>query len=342
MGGGIASAQGHQGLMQDALESVQVVTADGALLSASKHDNPDLFWAIRGAGSNFGIITSATYKVYGTSNNNQAMNADFVFPASANHSFWQVMQSFDNILPSRLALTAVAFYDRLHNQPVIALNAVYFGPQAHGEPYLSPFKALNPLRSNISMVPNNALMDAAFFNFFGQDNGACTPNQHINIYTVGLLKTHPPAFEQFFANLTDFWIANPDFQGRLLLQRFPNQAVTAVPQDETSYPWRAVKTYMNIEGFYTDKTLDDAVNAFVGPARDEFAKTSGFEHLATYSNYARGDEGPEAWYGKEKLPRLVELKRKWDPEGVFSWNNPVPREWRAVGEEEEEEGGNEL
>ena len=335
LGAGIASLQGHRGLMQDALESVKVVTADGQLLSASKTQNPDLFWAIRGAGSNFGIVTSATYKVYDASNNNQAMNADFVFPAGANQTFWQIMQSFDNTLPSRLALTAVAFYDRIHSRPVIALNAVFFGPQSLGEPYLAPFKALNPLRSNISMVPGNELMDAAFFNFFGQDNGACTPNQHINIYTIGLKQIDPWTFEDFFANLTDFWVTHPDFQGRLLMQRFPNQAVTEVPDDETAYAWRDVKTYMNIEGFYTDQSLDDAVNKFISPARDAFAKTSGFEHLATYSNYARGDEGPEAWYGEDKLPELSRLKRKWDPKGVFSWNNPVPMQW--PGEEDASE-----
>lgn len=116
MGGGIGSLIGHRGLMLDALESVRVITADGNLLEASKDKYQDLFWAIRGAGSNFGIVTSATYKVYDASNNGKAMNADFVFLAGANQSFWQLMKDFDDTLPSRLALTAVAFYDRTHNQ----------------------------------------------------------------------------------------------------------------------------------------------------------------------------------------------------------------------------------
>lgn len=116
MGGGIGSLSGYRGLMLDALESVQVITADGKLFEASKNEYPDLFWAIRGAGSNFGIVTSAVYTVYDASNNGQTMNADFLFPASANQNFWQIMKDFDDALPSRLALTAVAFYDRLHNQ----------------------------------------------------------------------------------------------------------------------------------------------------------------------------------------------------------------------------------
>ncbi|KAK4697082.1 hypothetical protein P7C71_g938, partial [Lecanoromycetidae sp. Uapishka_2] len=327
MGAGIASMHGHRGLMLDALQSVRVITADGRALDASKTQHSDLFWALRGAGSNFGIVTSATYKVYDASNNRQTMNADFVFSASANHTFWEIMKTFDYTLPSRLALTAVAFYDRVNRQPVIALNAVFFGTLEEGEQYLSPFKTLNPVRSNISMVAGIDLMDAAFFNFFGNDNGACTPNQHINIYTVALKQIDPPTFQLFFADITSFWEANPDFQGRLLMQRFPNDAVQAVPDEETAYAYRDVKTYMNIEGFYTDKGLDDAANAFMRPARDSFAKTSGFGTLATYSNYAHGDEGPEAWYSARKLPQLSALKRKWDPDRLFSWNSPVPVQW---------------
>ena len=116
MGGGIGSLIGHRGLMLDALESVRIITADGNLLEASKDQHPGLFWAIRGAGSKFGIVTSAVHKVYDAWNNGKAMNADFVFPASANQSFWQLMKDFDDTLPSRLALTAVTFYDRLYNQ----------------------------------------------------------------------------------------------------------------------------------------------------------------------------------------------------------------------------------
>ena len=116
MGGGIGSLMGHRGLMIDALKSVRIVTASGELVEASTSQYPDLFWAIRGAGSNFGIVTSAVYEVYDVSNNGKAMNADFVFTASANQSFWRLMKDFDKTLPSRLAMTVVAFYDHVQNQ----------------------------------------------------------------------------------------------------------------------------------------------------------------------------------------------------------------------------------
>lgn len=116
MGGGIGSLSGHRGLMVDSLKSVRMITARGELVEASKNQNADLFWPIRGAGSNFGVIILATYTVYDAPNNAQITNADFVFSASANESFWQIIKEFDDTLSSRLALTAVAFYDRIHGQ----------------------------------------------------------------------------------------------------------------------------------------------------------------------------------------------------------------------------------
>lgn len=124
LGGGIGSLHGHRGLMLDSLESVRMVTADGKLLDVSEYEHSDLFWAIRGAGSNFGIVTSATYRVPEASNDGMYMNADFVYPASANQSFWKIMQDYDDYLPAPLAITAVAFYNRVTNQVCNAFNSV--------------------------------------------------------------------------------------------------------------------------------------------------------------------------------------------------------------------------
>lgn len=98
--------------MLDALVSVQMVTADAKLVTASATENSDLFWALRGAGANFGIVTSATYQVYDITNDGQAMVADLIFLPTMNQSFFQTLQGFDDVLPPKLALTAVAVYNR--------------------------------------------------------------------------------------------------------------------------------------------------------------------------------------------------------------------------------------
>lgn len=113
LGGGIGGLQGRHGPLLDALESVRVVTADGSLIQASQVENPDVFWALRGAGSNFGIVTSATYRLPTISNHGMYMNADFLFPASANASYFDVLESFEQDIPSRLTINTVAAYNRL-------------------------------------------------------------------------------------------------------------------------------------------------------------------------------------------------------------------------------------
>ena len=72
----------------------------------SATENPTLFWALRGAGSNFGVVTSATYKIYDATNGGQVVNADYLYPASANRSVWKALESYDSTLPAQLALTA--------------------------------------------------------------------------------------------------------------------------------------------------------------------------------------------------------------------------------------------
>lgn len=127
---------------------------------------------------------------------------------------------------------------------MIAVNAIYYGDLGEARPFLEPFQSLKPERSNISSVPAEEIMDAAFFNFFGMDNGACTPNQHVNIYTVSLKRFDAQTFEAFFSKLVDFWHANPNYQGRLLMQRYSNEGPMAVDDDATAYAYRDVKTFM--------------------------------------------------------------------------------------------------
>lgn len=74
---------------------------------------------------------------------------------------------------------------------------------------------------------------------------------------------------------------------------------------------------------YPDSTLDSAVDRFMQTARARLAETSGYSGLATYVNYGHGDEGPEAWYGAQSLPRLAQLKMQWDPSNQFGRGFPL-------------------
>lgn len=120
LGAGLGPYSGFRGLLIDALQSVRLVTADGEVVTASRTQHPELFWALRGAGSNFGIVTSATFETYNITNQGEAMTATLAFPGSKNGSFWKVLSEFDKNMPSKLALTNVAIYER--NTSQVRLN----------------------------------------------------------------------------------------------------------------------------------------------------------------------------------------------------------------------------
>jgi FAD/FMN-containing dehydrogenase len=101
IGAGVGPLTGQYGLIIDSLLSVDLVTATGQLVTASETENSDLFWAVRGAGANFGIIVSATYRVYDAPNNGQMIVAAFNFPSTANLSMWELLVGFGRRIPFR-------------------------------------------------------------------------------------------------------------------------------------------------------------------------------------------------------------------------------------------------
>lgn len=110
LGGGANRFQGVYGIMLDALISVRLVTSSGDVLDASESSNPDLFWGIRGAGNNFGIIVSATYELHAQINEGQIMNVDFIFPASSSQSYFNLLESLNGVMPAKLSVgTNIAY-----------------------------------------------------------------------------------------------------------------------------------------------------------------------------------------------------------------------------------------
>lgn len=95
----------------DSLISAKVVTAKGDIINASATSNPDLFWAIRGAGSNFGIITSAVYKLTKPVNLGQVFYADLIFSASQKVDYFNAMQKYNDNMPSQLGFSGTFFWN---------------------------------------------------------------------------------------------------------------------------------------------------------------------------------------------------------------------------------------
>jgi FAD/FMN-containing dehydrogenase len=121
LGGGVGRYQGLHGLIIDALQSVKMVTATGDLITASKTEEPDLFWGVRGAGFNFGIVLEATYGIHDLTNGGSVLNADFKFHPSDNQTYFEIMESFGS-LPAELSLWTIVKIDEKYGVSSIQQN----------------------------------------------------------------------------------------------------------------------------------------------------------------------------------------------------------------------------
>lgn len=115
LGGGVGRYQGLHGLIIDNLISLRMITAKGDIISVSASEHPDLFWGMRGAGMNFGVILSAKYRVHDLVNDGNALNVDLVFPASANVSYFNTLKTFQDKLPAPLSLFTLISYNTTNN-----------------------------------------------------------------------------------------------------------------------------------------------------------------------------------------------------------------------------------
>lgn len=111
LGGGIGFFSSMYGAISDSLDSLDVITADGSLIAVSSSAHTELFWAMKGAGSNYGIVTSLTYRVHDYPNGGQSMNADMIFPISLNGSLWEFAKSWVGKQPKELSLTFSMLFD---------------------------------------------------------------------------------------------------------------------------------------------------------------------------------------------------------------------------------------
>ncbi len=105
LGGGIGPLTGTHGLLIDSLLSVEMVTGEGQILTVSAEQNSPLFWGIRGAGFNFGIVTSATYRVYDALNDGNVYNADLLFPGEANGTIFEILSTYQGTQDDKLAIS---------------------------------------------------------------------------------------------------------------------------------------------------------------------------------------------------------------------------------------------
>ncbi|KAF1911050.1 hypothetical protein BDU57DRAFT_485443 [Ampelomyces quisqualis] len=330
LGGGHSYLQGQYGYVLDNLVSARVVTASGELVEASSTKNPDLFWALRGAGHNFGIMTSFTMKVYDVASNWTAYS--ILFASDKVEALFDLVNEFEepsSKRPAKMALTAAVIrlppIDPI--KPVISFTLVYEGPEHEAAPYAAQFQALGPISTRISNMKYQELY-AATHN--GLDAQPCVKNN--NMVGAGI---SVPAWDlkgvreaiTIFGNLS----ADPRFsKSTILLENYGMQGVRAVDPSLTSLPLEERQLpglaspilFWEGEDEQTTQDAHDYVRRIKEALFLGVDKNNGTRH--SYLNYANGDESRQELYGYgEKLEKLVRLKKIWDSENRFGFYNSL-------------------
>ena len=321
LGGGIGWLMRRHGLTIDNLRAADVVTANGQRCSASEAEHPDLFWALRGGGGNFGVVTSFEYELHPVGPT--VLAGPIFFPlddAPAVLDFYRhwvadAPDELGTMLNLRCAPAAPFLPDSLHGRPVVGVFTFYSGPIELGEEVLAPLRRFgNPVIDLIG--PKSYLVHQSMFD-------ALVPHGwHYYWKSCDV----PALGDEVLAHLVEHTEAITSPRSYTLVFHLGG-AISRVAPDATAYPHRDSGFTVNINAVWTG---DDPRGAeHTAWARDFFTAIE--PHGAgVYVNFL-GSEGADrvrAAYGDTTFRRLQAIKASYDPTNFLRLNqNIAPAPW---------------
>ncbi|MCJ1377218.1 hypothetical protein MMC17_000310 [Xylographa soralifera] len=328
LGGGYGRYQGFYGLISDNIISANMVLADGSMVTVSETSNPDLYWGIRGAGHNFGIVTRFDMKIY----DYPAAEWYFITLVFTQDKLEALVTQVNKMMGSGTQPKELMNYfvyawnpEISTIDPVIILNINYVGTQAQAQQYVAPYLALNPAYTNDGMLPYPEIAGATGT---GSNDFACQHGYNRIQYPVGLLTYNISTSRQVFELFKNQTLETPAFNlSTVAFEGYSLEAVKAVASDSTAFPHREDNILASILAVYApDPALDAQAVAWGKQTRDMLhAGDEPGRMLNVYVNYAFGDETQEQIYGYEpwRLDKLRALKKEYDPHGRFNYYNPI-------------------
>jgi FAD/FMN-containing dehydrogenase len=327
LGGGEGWVRRKYGLTIDSLRSARVVCADGSVRSASPTSEPDLFWAIRGGGGNFGVVTSFEFRAHPLGP--IVAFAGVFYPVEQAATIlprWRdyCVDAPDEVTSVALAITmpaAPALPDAIHNRACLVVGGVYAGRPEEGMAVMQPLRGLGTPLADISQPMPFMAVQSAFDALF----------------PMGTLNSYWKA--QNLAALSDEAInviarrANERPSPLTLVAAFQmGGAINRVNSADTAYAERSALWMSSIDGNWADAADNDANVAWV---RESFKQIAPYSSGTTYTNFTgQADESAAALtstaYGPN-MARLRLIKAQYDPDNFFRLNpNITPAPIAAV------------
>ena len=308
LGGGLGWLMGRHGLAHDNLLSVDIVTADGNALKASAEENPDLFWAVRGGGGNFGVVASFEYQLHPIG---PTITGGLVaHPIERARDLLRFYRDFTAAAPDDLTV----FAGLIHagdgsGTKLAAMVACHCGPVEEGANETRLIKSFgSPLLDNLGPMAycaQNAMLDAAY------------PRGALNYWKGNFLSA---LSDDAIDTMIECFATCPTPMGQMLIEHF-HGAVCRVPVAATAYAQRAEGYNFLILSEWLERSKTDQCIAW---ARDSYGAMAPFMSAGRYLNYLEDEpgNGVAAAFGPNHT-RLRQLKAKYDPENFFHINQNI-------------------
>ncbi|HTJ04663.1 MAG TPA: FAD-binding oxidoreductase [Caldimonas sp.] len=322
LGGGFGWLTRRHGMTVDNLLGATVVTADGTVHVVSATSEPDLFWALRGGGGNFGVVTSFEFRLHPVGPELYA--GLVVYPFAQARGVLRAWRDFNVTAPDELSVWAVLrkapplpfLPTSAHGTDVVVLPLVHSGDVESGARAAAPVLGFGePIASHLGPMPYagfqtafDPLLTAGGRNYWKSNNFSALGDDAIDVIIDAAAQSPGPECEIFVAQL--------------------GGAMARVAPDATAFVGRDAHYIMNVHGRWSDPRDDDKVRSW---ARRSFAAAAPHATGSGYVNFLTEDEGERvaASYGVNHA-RLQALKNRYDPGNVFRMNlNIAPANGRG-------------
>ncbi|KAI0384963.1 hypothetical protein F5Y04DRAFT_202214 [Hypomontagnella monticulosa] len=326
LGGGHGWLQGQYGLLADQVISARLVLPNGEAVTVSDSSYPDLFWALRGAGHNFGLVTEWEYRIYDIKNPKWSYEI-FVFSGDKLEALYELTNEMMKTEPPQVTHWAyiIKVPDIDPDHPIIWYAIIYDGPVAEAREYAKPIHKIETIMINAGQA---TIPELASLTFQSQDGPGCRGGLTSLRYPIGLKSYNTSAVRKVYDDIDATFREVPELAGSFfLLEGYSTQGVQAVDPKSTAFPHRSdnllVTSYLQ---YKPNSTIDPIGQEFGQRLRRHLLEGSDDpEHLRAYVNYANGDESLPEVYGWEewRLEKLKKLKAQWDPENKMRYYVPL-------------------